>query len=64
MNGAFFGTKKVIGNFVNMISCTRTKHGKSAKCCMTVFMIYTTSLFALQFFIVGAMFASIYAFYD
>jgi len=31
---------------------------------MSVFMIYTTALYTFQFFIVGAMFASIYAFYD
>jgi len=31
---------------------------------MSLFMFYTASLYALQFFIVGAMFASIYAFYD
>lgn len=64
MNGAFFGTKKVIANFVNMVSCKRTKHGCCSKSLMSVFMFYTTSLFFLQFFIVGAMFASIYAFYD
>jgi len=64
MNGAFFGTKKVIGNFINMISCKRTKHGCCKKCMLTGFMLYMVSLFTLQFFIVGAMFASIYAFYD
>ena len=64
MNGAFFGTKKVIANFVNMISCSRTNHRCCDKCLMLAFMIYTVSLYALQFFIVGAMFASIYAFFD
>ena len=64
MNGAFFGTKKVIANFVNMVSCKRTKHGGCNKCFLVAFMIYTVSLYALQFFIVGAMFASIYAFFD
>ena len=29
MNGSLFGTSKVISNFVNMISCRRTKHA----CC-------------------------------
>ena len=64
MNGAFFGTKKVIANFVNMVGCKRTSHGKFDKCMMVFFMVYTTSLYTLQFFIVGAMFASIYAFFD
>ena len=31
---------------------------------MMIFMIYTTTLFVLQFFIVGAMFASIYVFFE
>ena len=64
MNGAFFGTKKVIANFVNMISCSRTNHRACDKCLMVAFMVYTVSLYTLQFFIVGAMFASIYAFFD
>ena len=64
MNGAFFGTKKVIANFINMVSCKRTRHGCCSKCLMVFFMVYTTSLFFLQFFIVGAMFAAVYAFYD
>ena len=64
MNGAFFGTKKVIANFVNMISCKRTRHGGCSKCMMIAFMVYLVSLYALQFFIVGAMFASIYSFFD
>ena len=64
MNGAFFGTKKVISNFVNMVSCKRTNHGCCQKFMMTIFMLYMSSLYALQFFIVGAMFAAIYAFYD
>ena len=64
MNGAFFGTKKVIGNFVNMISCNRTTHNKCKKIMMVFFMFYLASLYTFQFFIVGAMFASIYAFFD
>ena len=64
MNGAFFGTKKVISNVVNMLSCKRTHHGWWSKTLLGFYMFYMTSLFALQFFIVGAMFASIYAFYD
>ena len=64
MNGAFFGTKKVIVNVINMVSCSRTNHGCCKKSFMVIFMIYTMALYALQFFIVGAMFASIYAFFD
>ena len=63
-NGALFGTAKVIGNFVNMVSCTRTKHNICRQCCMTIFMTYTTTLFVFQFFIVGAMFAAIYVFFN
>ena len=64
MNGAFFGTKKVIANVINMVSCKRTKHGCGKKCMLSFFMFYMTALYTLQFFIVGAMFASIYAFFD
>ena len=64
MNGAFFGTKQVITNFVNMVSCKRAKHGIIKKSFMVIFLVYTSILYALQFFIVGAMFAAIYAFYD
>jgi len=64
MNGAMFGTKKVLSNCVNMISCNRTRHGGYSKCCMFVFMTYMIILFFLQWFIVGAMFASIYSFFN
>lgn len=64
MNGAFFGTKKVISNLVNMVSCSRTKHGVLRKMLLTVFMGYMVITFMLQFFIVGAMFAAIYSFWD
>lgn len=64
MNGAMFGTTKVLSNFVNMISCRRTTHGLWSQSLMLVFMIYQTSLFALQFFLVGALFAATYAFFD
>jgi len=64
MNGAFFGTKKVIGNIVHMISCKRTKHGCCNKCMMVFFMIFMVANYTLQFFIVGALFAATYAFYD
>ena len=64
MNGAMFGTAKVLSNFVNMVSCKRTNHGCARKTGMLIFMLYLSTLFLLQFFIVGAMFAAIYAFFD
>ena len=64
MNGAMFGTNKVLGNFIQMVSCRRTKHGFIRKVGIMVFLIYQATLFCLQFFIVGAMFASIYAFFN
>ena len=64
MNGAFFGTKKVLGNFVNMISCRRTNHGCIRSLGMFIFLLYQSTLFLLQLFIVGAMFAAIYAFFN
>ena len=59
-----FGTAKVLGNFVNMISCKRTNHGFIRKMGMLLFLIYQSTLFMLQTFIVGAMFAAIYAFFN
>ena len=47
MNGAMFGTNKVLGNFVNMISCKRTKHGCIRSCGMLTFLLYLSSLFLL-----------------
>ena len=64
MNGAMFGTNQVLGHFVQMVSCRRTKHGCPRKVGIFVFLIYLSTLFALQFFIVGAMFAAIYAFFN
>ena len=64
MNGAMFGTYTVLANFVSMVSCKRTKHGVIRKCAMMIFMLYLSTLFLLQFFIVGAMFAAVYAFYN
>ena len=64
MNGAMFGTSKVLANFVQMSSCKRTKHGFFAKIGIIIFLLYQTTLFMLQFFIVGAMFAAIYAFFN
>ena len=64
MNGSLFGTSKVIANFVNMTSCRRTKHNCCRQFGMLIFMTYTSTLFVFQFFIVGAMFASIYVFYN
>ena len=64
MNGAMFGTSKVLGNFVNMVSCKRARHGCFRKMGILIFLLYLFSQFVLQFFIVGAMFAAIYAFFD
>ena len=47
MNGAFFGTKKVIANVINMVSCKRTKHGCGKKCMLSFFMFYMTALYTL-----------------
>ena len=64
MNGAMFGTAKVLGNFVDMISCKRTKHSCIRQAGIALFLTYMVTLFTLQFFIVGAMFAAIYAFFN
>ena len=47
-----------------MVSCKRAKHGCIRKIGILTFLFYQVTLFALQFFIVGAMFAAIYAFFN
>jgi chitin synthase len=59
MNGAMFGTVKVISNFVHMLSCRRTKHSCCRQFMMFFFLIYYITTFLFQFFTVGSMYASI-----
>ena len=59
MNGALFGTVKVISNFVHMMSCKRTKHSWYRQTMMLFFLSYYTIVFLFQFFTVGSMYASI-----
>ena len=47
MNGAMFGTAQVVGNFVNMASCKRTKHGCIRKLGIILFLMYQFFLFML-----------------
>ena len=63
MNGALFGTAQVIANFGSMISCGN-KHGIVHQLLMFFFMFYLVLLFLLQFFTIGAMFATIIVFYN
>ena len=64
MNGALFGTFKVIANFINMVSCGRTKHPIVRQFLMFLFMIYFTLNFLFQFFTVGSLYASITIFLE
>ena len=64
MNGALFGTASVIANFTKMISCGRNDHPCYRQALMILFMIYMMTLYLLQFFTMGAMFATILIFYD
>ena len=64
MNGALFGTYKVIANIGAMISCGRNDHPFYRQLLMVLFMIYLTTLYLLQFLTVGAMFVTIMIFYD
>lgn len=62
MNGALFGTAKVISNFVNMISCSRNDHPFLRQVMMVLFMSFLTVLFIFQFLIIGATVASVLVF--
>ena len=64
MNGALFGTYRVIVNMGAMISCGRNDHPFYRQLLMVLFMIYLTTLYLLQFLTVGAMFVTIMIFYD
>lgn len=64
MNGALFGTYKVLANIGAMVSCGRNDHPFCRQLLMVFFMIYMLTLYILQFLTVGAMFVTIIIFYD
>ena len=64
MNGALFGTYKVIFNIANMVSCGRNDHPWYRQLLMVLYMVYLTTLYLLQFLTVGAMFVTIMIFFD
>jgi len=64
MNGALFGTYKVIANTGAMVSCGRNDHPCCRQILMVFYMIYMITLYLLQFLTVGAMFVTIIIFYD
>ena len=64
MNGALFGTYKVIVNVCSMISCSRNDHKWWRQLLMVLFMIYMITLYLLQFLTTGAMFVTIMIFFD
>jgi uncharacterized membrane protein len=57
MNGALFGTSKVLLNASNMVCC-RTKHSCGRKLMVTVYLLYLFATFTLQMFMVGSLFAT------
>ena len=64
MNGAIFGTFKVIFNSAKIVSCGRNDHPWYRQILMCLFLIYLITLFLLQFLTVGATFVTIMIFYD
>lgn len=64
MNGALFGTAKVIQNFYNMVGCSRNRQPVYRQCGMFLFMTYMVTLYVLQFFLVGSMFATVLIFWN
>ena len=64
MNGALFGTYKVILNTMKMVSCGRNDHPWWRQCLMVLFMLYLVTLYLLQFLTVGAMFITIMVFFN
>lgn len=64
MNGALFGTYKVIANCGAMVSCGRNDHPLCRQILMLLFMTYLITLYLLQFLTVGAMFVTVIIFFD
>ena len=64
MNGALFGTAKVLGNYANMVSCRRNKQPTHRQCGMLILMTYMLTVYVLQFFLIGSMFATICVFWN
>ena len=64
MNGALFGTYKVLLNMGAMVSCGRNDHPFYRQLLMVIFMIYLATLYLLQFLTVSAMFVTIMIFFD
>jgi chitin synthase len=64
MNGALFGTMKVIGNITHMLSCRRTKHPVHKQFMLFFYFIYYIANFLLGFFTIGSMYAAITVFLD
>lgn len=64
MNGALFGTYKVLLNMGAMVSCGRNDHPFYRQLLMIIFMIYLATLYLLQFLTVSAMFVTIMIFFD
>lgn len=63
MNGATFGTIKVISHAPDMVSCSRTTHPIGKDFLMILYLAYYTTNFLLQFFSVGAMYAAFSIFF-
>ena len=64
MNGALFGTSKVISNIGAMVSFGRNDHPWYRTIMMYIFMAYLLSIYLLNFLIIGITFSSIVLFLD
>lgn len=64
MNGALFGTSKVISNIGSMISFSRNDHPWYRQLMMILFMVYLLSIYLLNYLIIGITFSSIVLFLD
>lgn len=63
MNGALFGTMKVISSITTILSCDRTTHPCYKQFLMFIFLLYYICTFLFQFFTVGSMFVAISIFF-
>ena len=62
MNGALFGTTKVLANFFRLLGCG-TKHTWYENLLIFIFLPYLLAIYLLNYFLVGSLFVTIAVFF-
>jgi hypothetical protein len=59
-----FGIFNVMGHTCQMLSCRKSKHPVRRKCCLPIMLIFTYSMFMINFFYLGMMYVTIVVFWE